>query len=333
MFSATTRNAFIQHAARPVRPLTRAGMLTPTRGFGALARPLPTMSDMGIKLIVCDMAGTTVEEHGIVYKTLREAMVSHGLSVSEDEMHPWHGAAKGAVTAHFLDREPSVGVTAKQIDATFEELVTKAYGAPGATDLISPDLCNWISQCQEAGIKVGLNTGYPVSIQEGLLTDLKLDGMVDCWVSASQVAEGRPYPYMVHRLMEQMGIMDCSQVAKFGDTVNDIKEGKNAGCGLVVGVLSGADSALDLYEAGADVVVPDVTHIDPGKVVNKTALSGVTPVELENKTRAESPGTPRRPAGCIGCHTTTPSRLHACRCTRNEVCAPNSGTGRTYTTM
>ena len=53
------------------------------------------------------------------------------------------------------------------------------------------------------------------------------------------------------------------QVAKFGDTVNDIKEGRNAGCGLVVGVLSGADSALDLYDAGADIVVPDVTHIHP----------------------------------------------------------------------
>ena len=137
------------------------------------------MSEMGIKLIVCDMAGTTVEEHGIVYKTLREAMIAHGLAVSEAEMHPWHGAAKGAVTAHFLEREPGLGVTAKEVDHTFEEMVTKAYSVTGATDLICPDLRGWISQCQAAGIKVGLNTGYPVSIQESLLSDLKLDGIVD----------------------------------------------------------------------------------------------------------------------------------------------------------
>jgi phosphonatase-like hydrolase len=264
MLSATRR---VAHAARPSLGLSAKPLSPPlllARGFGSGNRPLPVMSEMGIKLVVCDMAGTTVEEHGIVYKTLRQAMIEHGLTVSEAEMHPWHGAAKGAVTAHFLDREPGLGVTAKQIDHTFEELVTKAYAPPGATDLICPNLREWISQCKAAGIKVGLNTGYPVVIQEGLLADLKLDTMVDCWVSASQVAEGRPYPYMVHRLMEQMGILDCSSVAKFGDTVNDIREGKNAGCGLVVGVLSGADSALDLYEAGADIVVPNVTHIQPG---------------------------------------------------------------------
>jgi len=88
--------------------------------------------------------------------------------------------------------------------------------------------------------------------------------MVDTWISAAQVSDGRPYPYMVHRLMEQAGVADVSSVAKFGDTVNDVKEGRNAGCGLVVGVLSGADTASQLYEAGADLVIQDVTHIKAG---------------------------------------------------------------------
>ena len=50
-----------------------------------------SLSKLGIKLVVCDMAGTTVEEHGLVYKVLRESMVHHGLPVSAAEMHPWHG--------------------------------------------------------------------------------------------------------------------------------------------------------------------------------------------------------------------------------------------------
>lgn len=151
--------------------------LRPARTF-ASGKTMPSMSAMGIKLVVCDMAGTTVEEHGIVYRTLREAMVAHGLTVSADEMHPWHGAAKGAVTAHFLEREPTVKVDAKAIDATFEMMVTEAYSKNGATDLISPELPAWVSGCQKAGIQVGLNTGYPVVIQEGLLSDLGLDHMV-----------------------------------------------------------------------------------------------------------------------------------------------------------
>jgi len=119
MLSATRR---VAHAARPSLGLSAKPLSPPlllARGFGSGNRPLPVMSEMGIKLVVCDMAGTTVEEHGIVYKTLRQAMIEHGLTVSEAEMHPWHGAAKGAVTAHFLDREPGLGVTAKQIDHTF----------------------------------------------------------------------------------------------------------------------------------------------------------------------------------------------------------------------
>ena len=58
-----------------------------------------------IDLIVCDMAGTVVEEGGVVYQTLRKVMVNDGLSVSEAELHPWHGAKKEAVIAHFAEAQ------------------------------------------------------------------------------------------------------------------------------------------------------------------------------------------------------------------------------------
>ena len=61
--------------------------------------------------------------------------------------------------------------------------------------------------------------------------------------------------------MEQTGIMDVRQVAKVGDSVNDIKEGLNAGCSLVVGVCSGADSRETLQAAGAHLVVNNVTDL------------------------------------------------------------------------
>ena len=69
---------------------------------------------------------------------------------------------------------------------------------------------------------------------------------LDAYVSAYEVAEGRPYPYMIHRLMERVGVMDVRRVCKVGDSVRDMEEGRNAGCGLVVGVTSGADSGEDL---------------------------------------------------------------------------------------
>merc|ERR1712150_315266 len=114
---------------------------------------------------------------------------------------------------------------------------------------------------QRVGIKVALNTGYPQNIQEGLVKRLGFDKVVDSYISAYDVRHGRPYPYMIHRLMERLEIESSRRVCKVGDSVRDIEEGRNAGCGLVVGVLSGADSADQLFAAGADVVAHRVTDL------------------------------------------------------------------------
>ena len=53
--------------------------------------------------------------------------------------------------------------------------------------------------------------------------------------------------------------MNVKRVCKVGDSVRDIQEGRNAGCGLVVGVLSGADSYQELMDAGAHMVCDRVT--------------------------------------------------------------------------
>ena len=50
--------------------------------------------------------------------------------------------------------------------------------------------------------------------------------------------KGRPYPYMIFRNMEALGIDDVHKVLKVGDTASDIKEGKHAGvwsAGVVIG--------------------------------------------------------------------------------------------------
>ena len=61
-----------------------------------------------------------------------------------------------------------------------------------------------------------------------------------CWFSPDSTEQkGRPYPYMIYRNMEKLGTMDVRKVIKVGDTVSDIKEGKNAGA-FSVGVIVGS---------------------------------------------------------------------------------------------
>ncbi|KOO21276.1 3-hydroxyisobutyrate dehydrogenase [Chrysochromulina tobinii] len=167
-------------------------------------------------LLVCDMAGTTVDEGGLVYIVLRESMNAAGLEVSEADMHPWHGAAKEEVVAHFA---------AKQRGADF---------APSALAELTT---------------------------QAIVDRLKLNEIVDGYISAQDVPRGRPSPYMVHALMAKLGVEDVSKVAKAGDTERDIGEALNAGCRQAIGVLSGADSEAALRASGATVIVQNITKL------------------------------------------------------------------------
>jgi len=227
-----------------------------------------------IDLMVCDMAGTTVEEGGQVYETLQEVMVADGLVVSNEAMHPWHGAKKEAVIAHFAhETTPAHELNARinRIgDAFLETVKTKYFDADSKVTFIRPDLPHYLTELRNRGIKVALDTGYPPEIQKALIDALGFEPLIDGYISAYQVKEGRPYPYMIHQLMEQLGVESTRAVCKVGDSVRDIEEGRNAGCGLVVGVLSGADDADSMLAAGADIIANCLTDLPlPSKVYGK----------------------------------------------------------------
>lgn len=220
----------------------------------------------GIDLIVYDMAGTTVQEGGVVYKTLQSAMNNDGLNVSSDDMHPWHGAKKEAVIEHFAKKagtpEEEIEARILRIGEAFLASIDTAYFSDASpVDHIDGGLMGYFKELKNAGIKIGFDTGYPPEIQKGLIDRLGFDKVADAYVSSYQVADGRPYPYMIHHLMERTGVMSVQRVCKVGDSVRDIEEGRNAGCGLVVGVLSGADNFTDLMGAGADLVCDFVTDL------------------------------------------------------------------------
>merc|ERR1719453_487415 len=46
-----------------------------------------------IDLMVCDMAGTTVSEGGLVYQILEQCIRDGGLDVTTEEMHAWRERA------------------------------------------------------------------------------------------------------------------------------------------------------------------------------------------------------------------------------------------------
>mgnify|MGYP003448819892 CR=1 FL=1 len=90
-------------------------------------------------------------------------------------------------------------------------------------------------------IQIGSTTGYTDKMMEIVTNGAREKGYEpDCVVSPDDVCgKGRPYPYMIYENMKRLNVMSVHQVMKVGDTISDIKEGKNAGV-YTVGVIEGS---------------------------------------------------------------------------------------------
>lgn len=222
--------------------------------------------DKSIKALVFDMAGTTVNEGGLVYKTLYKTISNFGLNInSEKDITPWHGSNKYEVLDHFLRESVIKKSYFKELQPSlhkvFETNLINSYSDSNNLSLIHKNLPEHFNNLRENGVKIFLNTGYSCDIQESIIESLNMNEFIDDYISSEQVPKGRPRPFMIDKLMMNNNINFTSQVIKFGDTPNDIKEGINAGCYQSVGVLSGASDYYTLYKAGARKIIDSVMDI------------------------------------------------------------------------
>ena len=182
------------------------------------------------------MAGTTVNEHGIVYETLYTTINNFGLNVSPDDIQKWHGLNKYEVLNNYLGKKYSLNdIISKnirqQLYTNFDSNLKNRYFDNSNITLIDTKLPALFNSLREKNIKIALNTGYSKEIQGAIINKLKMNDFIDTYISAlKEVKHGRPYPYMIYHLMEKYNIQNPKSVIKFGDTKNDILEGLNAHC-------------------------------------------------------------------------------------------------------
>ena len=220
-----------------------------------------------IKMLVFDMAGTTVNEHGIVYDTMFNTLSKFGIGVSLRDIDQWHGANKYEVFDHYLENsdvfkmhtETKQQNIKKEVYDHFNSTLEEKYFTSNKISLIDDRLPNVLNDIREKGIKVTLNTGYNKNIQTSIIDKLRMDEFIDDYISSEEVTKGRPYPYMIHKLMERNNVKSVNEVIKIGDTKNDVLEGINAKCKASIGVLTGADNYQLLSDS--TVVIDDITKI------------------------------------------------------------------------
>jgi phosphonatase-like hydrolase len=219
---------------------------------------------MKIKMVVFDMAGTTVDEDNVVYKTLKEAIVKHSIPVTLEEVLR-HGAGKEKLQAiiDILDQTKHTASPeiAKEIYNYFIDRLTINYKTLEIKAL--PNVERVFKELMQRDIKVVLNTGYNRETAEFLLEKLgwKLSADYDLLVTASDVKQNRPQPDMILFAMKELNINDPSYVIKIGDSAIDILEGKNAGCSLNIGITTGAQTKEQLSVANPDFIIDNIYSI------------------------------------------------------------------------
>lgn len=211
-----------------------------------------------IALVVFDMAGTTVDEDNVVYKTVCKAICEEGYEVNLEQTLI-HGAGKEKLQAikdilQACTTEKEVDQQANLIFKNFKKHLEDAYTIFPVKTFDGME--DFFKVLRNHDIKVVLNTGYDAKTANKLLDKLnwRVGITIDGLITADDVKEGRPSPAMIELAMKQFNIEDAQQVLKAGDSIIDIQEGKNANCGMVVGVLTGAQNR-DLLETAEPTMI------------------------------------------------------------------------------
>ncbi len=211
-----------------------------------------------IKLVVFDMAGTTVDEDQLVYRTVQKAINEAGYDASlELVLREGAGKAKLEAVKDVLEKM-QIEVSEQEIEnihSQFVQMLDKAYEAAEIKE--QPGASYTFQELHNRGIKVVLNTGYSRKTADQLLEKLgwKNNPLIDLTITSDEVERGRPFPDMIHKAMHAFDINDPKQVAKVGDAIIDIEEGRTVGCGLVLGITTGAHTKKQLHSAQPDGIL------------------------------------------------------------------------------
>jgi phosphonatase-like hydrolase len=204
----------------------------------------PAMNDP--KLVVFDLAGTTVEDRGEVPAAFTAALAEEGIVVTPEQVIAVRGASKRQAVLNLMPEGPDRAARVERVYASFQQHLAGRYAQGVKAIAGAEETFAWL---RGRGIKIALNTGFDREITDLLLAALGwTKGQVDAVVCGDEVRQGRPAPQLIFRCLEATGTLSVQEVAVVGDTTLDLQSGHNAGTRWNVGVLSGAHTREQLAQ-------------------------------------------------------------------------------------
>jgi len=219
---------------------------------------------MKISMIVFDMAGTTIDEDNIVYKTLQKSINEFGVDVELDAVLAV-GAGKEKLNAIkdiiAVYGKPADMDKAEEIFKFFLESLSTAYETFDIKSMLNAEKV--LLELRNKNVLVVLNTGYDKNTANFILEKINWRQFYhfDLLVTATDVKNSRPSPDMITYAMNLFSIDDAKRIVKVGDSKIDIEEGKNANCLYSIGVTTGAQTKSQLLEARPDYIIDNLEDL------------------------------------------------------------------------
>ena len=222
-----------------------------------------------IKLVVFDIAGTTVRDNGNVAQAFIAAFRDFGFAIPPSEVKKVMGFRKidaiALLLGKFAPAQKDDELLVDRIHTRFIDTMI-AYYRDDSQLAPMPHAEALFAALQDRGIKVALDTGFTRSITDTILHRLRWDDrseLIDKTICSDEVLHGRPHPDMIKTLIGDLGIASPGHVLKIGDTEVDVREGRNAACGIVVSVTTGAYTREQLATYHPDFIIDGLEELLP----------------------------------------------------------------------
>lgn len=216
-----------------------------------------------IELVALDMAGTTIDDNGVVYQALYLAVEGTGARCSTSDVEDWMGIDK-RVALRALAELGGVDLDEERVEkayASFREILAQRYQARPPRPIAGVERS--FETLQSGGVKVALTTGFAHDVAGPLLKAIGWaagEGAIDAIVCVDDVAAGRPAPDLIYEAMSRTGVTEATAVVAAGDTVADLRAARNAGA-IAVGVGTGKLGLDGLRDEPHDYLLDSVADL------------------------------------------------------------------------
>ncbi|HYN69842.1 MAG TPA: HAD family hydrolase [Candidatus Eisenbacteria bacterium] len=252
--------------------------ISDTTGGAHRGRAAPPDLLGGIELIVFDKDGTLIDFQymwtGWLASTTERLEIETGLALGA-ELHGLMGVdpASGVVLPHgLLAATPMARIHERVVDLLVgrgqprkeaARAVAAAWRAPDPVTLARPvtNLGALFSTLRMAGRRLAIATTDDRLPTERTLDALGIAGLIDAVACADDGQPVKPAPDAVLTLCAALGVPPA-RTAVVGDAPADLRMGRAAGAGRVIGVLTGVGDTATLQPL-ADVVLESVADLAP----------------------------------------------------------------------